>query len=362
MDGRVHQGKHRPLLPTAGSCVQQVHSSPPSALAWWFPNRWEGSNFIRGTAAGVCDDAVTGAGRSAGRCCPSGWVFPAGMAASTTSGSMHGTPILSWRSHWVEKPQYRRLSSRGGTATVRQPTMPRHLLLLSLCLFAPCCDRHAASQAIRCDPHAPALIRPLIDPAKLATLGDRGANQRIQKITAILWDVKADGEDVAAVAAKAVELIGWGGTDRGNLTAAGMVRNLTILERLGSTTPADLTDLAEMKRGRAAKVRIGPYVGEVLSVDHIVPRAVAPELDNVIANLELMPMSLNRQKSDTAGRKSGTLIQALRHLGQDQINDQTLTTLRCQITDGDRPLIQKDLHHAPAWIADFLCPLTERLR
>lgn len=158
MGGVVIQDYHRPLQPTAGSCVQQVHSSPPSALAWWFPNRWEGSNFIRGTAACVCDDAVTGAGRSAGRCCPSGWVVPAGMAASTTSGSMHGTPILSWRSHWVEKPQYRRLSSRGGTATVRQPTMPRHLLLLFLCLFSPCCGRHAASQTIPCDPRTPALI------------------------------------------------------------------------------------------------------------------------------------------------------------------------------------------------------------
>lgn len=77
-----------------------------------------------------------------------------------------------------------------------------------------------------------------------------------------------------------------------------MVRNLTILERLGSTTAADL---AEMKRGRTAKVRIGPYAGEVVSVDHIVPRVVAPELDNVIANLELMPLSVNRQKSDKIG-------------------------------------------------------------
>jgi len=61
----------------------------------------------------------------------------------------------------------------------------------------------------------------------------------------------------------------------------------------------------------------------------------------------------------TAGRKSGTLIQALRYLGQDQIDEQALAILRRQISDAERPAIRKDLHHAPAWIADLLRPLTE---
>ena len=172
----------------------------------------------------------------------------------------------------------------------------RYLLLLGICLFALSCSRETATYMT--PSKAPVLIQPLIDPAKLATLGDRGANQRIQKITAILCEAKADGQDPAAIAGKAVEIIGWGGTEKGRLTAAAMVRNLTILERLGSTTTADL---AEMKRGRAAAVRVGPDAGEVVSVDHIIPRAVAPELDNVIANLELMPLSVNRRKSDKIG-------------------------------------------------------------
>jgi len=60
----------------------------------------------------------------------------------------------------------------------------------------------------------------------------------------------------------------------------------------------------------------------------------------------------------TAGRKSGTLIQALRYLGQDQVDERVLGSLRRYITDADRPAIRKDLHHAPAWIADILRPLT----
>jgi hypothetical protein len=36
-----------------------------------------------------------------------------------------------------------------------------------------------------------------------------------------------------------------------------------------------------MRRGRAPNVQKGPYKGDELSVDHINPRAVVPELDKV---------------------------------------------------------------------------------
>jgi hypothetical protein len=38
-------------------------------------------------------------------------------------------------------------------------------------------------------------------------------------------------------------------------------------------------------------------------VDHIIPRAVCPELDNVIANLELMPLRMNESKNDRVGAR-----------------------------------------------------------
>jgi hypothetical protein len=139
------------------------------------------------------------------------------------------------------------------------------------------------------------LIKPLIDPVKLATLKERGANQRVQKITAILWKAKQAGQDPAKVADKAVGLIGWANTPKGQLTAAAMVRNLSIAEKLGATTPQDIDD---MSKGKTGDVRNGPYAGQLLSVDHIIPRSVVPELDNVIANLELMPLSMNMSKND----------------------------------------------------------------
>lgn len=56
----------------------------------------------------------------------------------------------------------------------------------------------------------------------------------------------------------------------------------------------------------------------------------------------------------TAGRKSGTIIQALRHLGQRHVDKEVIVAIQRQITGADRPVIQKDLPYAPAWIADIL--------
>jgi len=156
------------------------------------------------------------------------------------------------------------------------------------------------------------MLAPLIDPAKLATLGDRGANPRIQKSVAILWAAKQAGTDPAKIAADAVTRIGWSGTEKGKLTADALVRNLTIAERLGAVTPADIE---AMKRGRAPTVRTGPYTGDIVSVDHIIPRAVAPELDNVIANLEFMPLKMNRSKNDSVGARQLDLARKLRDAG-----------------------------------------------
>ena len=86
----------------------------------------------------------------------------------------------------------------------------------------------------------------------------------------------------------------------------------TIAERLGAVTPADIE---AMKRGRCPTVRTGPYTGDIVSVDHIIPRAVVPELDNVIANLEFMPLKMNQSKNDKIGGRQVSLAKAFRDAG-----------------------------------------------
>ena len=154
-------------------------------------------------------------------------------------------------------------------------------------------------------------ISSLVEPAKLATLGARGANPRVEKYVAILAEGKADGAAPKKVAAKAVAIVGMKG-GAAKLTAEAMVRNLTIAERLGCL---DSEGLGEMRRGLAPTVRRGPYRGEKLSVDHIIPWAVVPELDNVIANLELMPLKMNEGKNAKIGARQVDLTRKLHKAG-----------------------------------------------
>ena len=154
-------------------------------------------------------------------------------------------------------------------------------------------------------------ISSLVDPAKLATLGERGANSRVEKYVAILAEAKARGVAPKKVAAKAVVFVGMKGKAAA-LTSQAMVGNLVIAERLGCL---DSEGLQEMHRGEAPTVRRGPYRGEKLSVDHIIPRAVVPELDNVIANLELMPLKMNEGKNANIGSRQVDLARKLHKAG-----------------------------------------------
>ena len=141
----------------------------------------------------------------------------------------------------------------------------------------------------------------LCDPAKIATISaERGANPRVRKIAYWLEMARRDGRDPAVEMLEVMAAVGWRGTAKGDLTAEAMVRNRVIAERLGCLDEAGMADL---RGGRAAIVRIGPYAGDKLSVDHVIPRAVCEELDTTLANLELMPMRMNSSKSDTIGER-----------------------------------------------------------
>lgn len=112
--------------------------------------------------------------------------------------------------------------------------------------------------------------------------------------------------------AAAMDATGWGGTLKGQLTAAAMARNRTIAERLGCL---DDEGMENLRRGKSPTITRGPYAGEKLTVDHIIPRAVAPNLDKVLANLELMPLSLNIRKGAKIGQRQVDLANKLRDAG-----------------------------------------------
>lgn len=56
----------------------------------------------------------------------------------------------------------------------------------------------------------------------------------------------------------------------------------------------------------------------------------------------------------TAGRISGTVIQALRWLGRSHVTPELISALRRRLSDADRRQLVADIRYAPAWIAGIL--------
>ena len=63
-----------------------------------------------------------------------------------------------------------------------------------------------------------------------------------------------------------------------------------------------------MLKGNAPTITKGPYAGEIVTGDHIIPRSVCPELDNALYNLETMPLTLNQKKSEKIGQRQIDLV------------------------------------------------------
>ena len=56
----------------------------------------------------------------------------------------------------------------------------------------------------------------------------------------------------------------------------------------------------------------------------------------------------------TAGRLSGVVIQALRHLKRENVDDRTIAILRRGLGEKDKAILEADARHAPAWIAQIM--------
>lgn len=155
-------------------------------------------------------------------------------------------------------------------------------------------------------------VASLIAPAKLSTLGERGAIPRVQKYVYWIETARAQGANPKTIAQAAVKTAGYKNKQARKLTVDAMLRNLDIATKLGCL---DKEGLEDMRRGQSPTIRKGPYTGDQLSVDHIVPRAVHPEYDNVIANLELMPLRMNESKNASMGARQKAMLKKLRKAG-----------------------------------------------
>ena len=121
----------------------------------------------------------------------------------------------------------------------------------------------------------------------------------------MLESAKRDGYSVSLTASNAVKIAGYTNLLVALVTYNQLRVNHQIADRFGVFDEVGMDD---MRRGKSPTITRGPHKGDELSVDHIVPYAVVPELDNVIANLELMPFKLNREKNSKMGTRQRDMV------------------------------------------------------
>ena len=69
---------------------------------------------------------------------------------------------------------------------------------------------------------------------------------------------------------------------------------------------------------------------------------------------EIVLKNTSTRQMATAGRISGTVIQALRWLGQRHVDECIVAKLQRTLSDKHKQQLLKDLRYAPAWVADVM--------
>jgi hypothetical protein len=204
------------------------------------------------------------------------------------SAARKGTECFGGLRHWAAHPH------------PIEWRMPKLLLALLL----------AAAPSIMAAPSTAAVaIAAQTDPVKLATLkGERAANPKLQKCVYWLAYAEEQGQKPDAVLDESAKLNKTDGTPYAGFVRWGLLENLKIAKELGLLTPKGM---AEMRRGKSATITKGQYAGQEAEADHVIPRSVCPELQNQVMNLELLPASLNRAKSDKVTERAKVFAKEL---------------------------------------------------
>jgi hypothetical protein len=149
---------------------------------------------------------------------------------------------------------------------------------------------------------------------------------------------------------------------------AGTIRQLArglydypIQHKSFGTIPPSDDSIANALKGRD-DTRIqasGAHAANVLGISTQVPVRTVFLTDGrsrkvKLGKREIVLKNASSRQMATAGRVSGTVIQALRWIGQRHVDDRMVASLRRTISDRDKQQLLKDLRYAPAWIAEIM--------
>ncbi|MEA3489726.1 MAG: DUF6088 family protein [Candidatus Omnitrophota bacterium] len=102
----------------------------------------------------------------------------------------------------------------------------------------------------------------------------------------------------------------------------------------------------------------GAYAANLLGLSDQVPAKIVFITDGHnrtirVNNRHIILKRTTPKNMATAARVSGLVIQALRYIGQDHVNDTVIKKLKGKLSDQDKKQLMKDLRYAPVWIGEI---------
>jgi hypothetical protein len=137
-------------------------------------------------------------------------------------------------------------------------------------------------------------------------------------------------------------------------------------EEFGTLSPSP-DAVAKALAGRDA-VRLQPsgaYAANLLGLSTQVPMKIVYLTDGrsrtvKIGKRQIILKQTTPRNMATAGKISGLVIQALRHIGRRHVDDEVISRLDRRLSAADRKQLLKDVRFAPAWIADIMRELSKK--
>jgi hypothetical protein len=150
--------------------------------------------------------------------------------------------------------------------------------------------------------------------------------------------------------------------------AKGTIRNLArglynypkYHPQLGLLTPS-IDDIALAIKGRDS-IRLQPseaYAANLLGLSEQVPMQAVFLSDGPARKVKIGKQVIELKRTvpknvATEGRISGLVIQALRYLGKNRVNDGVVAHLRKRLSTQDKEVLIKDLAYAPDWMVNIM--------
>lgn len=128
--------------------------------------------------------------------------------------------------------------------------------------------------------------------------------------------------------------------------------------------PPSTDDIARALAGRdATKIQpSGVHAANLLGLTTQIPMKVVYLTDGrsrtvQVGNRQIVLQHREPKNLATAGKISGLVIQALKYLGQDHVDDQQIEQLNRLLSSTDREQLLKDIRYAPEWISKIIIRL-----